>query len=816
MAKKYTYEELEKRVSEVEQAESRCRQAEKKFDTIFNASPAMVGLSDLETGVYVEANKAFYDTLCFTPDEVIGKKSTDIIHLDETFRAENIAKLKKDGFLRNAETVIYTRKNERINVLLSAEILELNGKKYNLTTAVDITRLKRFEELQKFQGNLSIEMSTRTTLDGLLRVILTHIFTLNEFDAGCIYLFNMETGTLESRVAIGLSENFMKNVRQYDLNDIRTQMVMKGDLIYLPVSEAPETIKIDLEIDNILSIVVVPVKFGEKVIGSINLASHSHEHISDFSKDILESISKVNVGGAIVRVLAEESVRKSEEKFRDIFENLMDVYFKTAFDGTIEVISPSSEAVLGYPASELIGRKTDMFYQDPHDRRGLLDELNKKGQVRAYELTFKKKTGEPYQVSVSADLNYNKGGVPLGLSGTIRDITEKKQAEKEKLIAQQLASEQEKHALVGQIAGQIAHDFNNILGIIMGNAELSLLECKEDETKKTLELILEQSIRGRNLTKNLVTFAKDQEPKLEYFRISQKIDLVIDLLKKDLHGIGIIKEEKAGMLEPLADPGMIEHMLVNLLQNSIHALSKATDPKIIIRTYESNNNLYIEIEDNGCGIPQEHIKDIYNPAFTLKGGRDMTGSYKSDIKGTGYGMANVKKYIEQHNGSISVESKLGSCTKFIIEIPVTNKELSNGERTRIYDEVTHFEKSILLVEDEQSLSDVQYRLLTNEPCRHKVDIAYTGQIAIDLIDRNEYDLISLDYVLPGKITGRDVYNHIREKSKKIPILFISGNIEFLESIKELKKNDPCVDHLSKPCKKIDYLSAINRLMSRVE
>jgi PAS domain S-box-containing protein len=816
MAKKYTYEELEKRVSELEQAESRCSNAEKKFDTIFNASPVMVGLSDLETGEFVEANQAFYVTLCLSPDEVIGKKSTDIIHLDETFRTITIAKLKKDGFLRNAETVIYTKKNEKINVLLSAEILEVNNRKNILTAAIDISRLKRFEELQKFQGNLAVEMSSKTTLEELLRVILTNIFKLTEYDSGGVYLFKKETGTLDSRFSIGLSEKLIKNSRRYDLNDIRTQMVMKGDLIYLPTSEAPETIKKDLEMDNIISIVVVPVKFGGDVIGSITLGSHTHEHISDLSKDILESISKINVGGAILRVLAEESVRKSEEKYRDIFENLLDVYFKTAIDGTIEVVSPSAEAISGYQISELIGRNADILYQDPQDRQGLLNALNKKGQVRAFELTLKKKTGEPYYVSVNADLIYNKEGVPLGMSGTIRDITEIKQAEKEKLLAQKIAAEQEKHALVGQIAGQIAHDFNNILGIIMGNTELSLLECNDEETKKTLEIILEQTIRGRNLTKNLVTFAKDQEPKLECFRISQKIDLVIDLLKKDLHGIGIIKDEKAGMLELLADPGMIEHMLVNLLQNSIHALSKATDPKIVIRTYESDNNLYIEIEDNGCGIPPEHIKKIYNPAFTLKGGRDITGSYKKDIKGTGYGMANVKKYIEQHNGIISVESKLGCGTKFIIEIPIISKELTNGERTRICDEVSHFEKRILLVEDEQSLSDVQYRLLTNELCRHIVDIASTGQIAIDLIDRNEYDFLSLDYVLPGEITGRDVYNHIREKSKKIPILFISGNIEFLESIRELKKNDPHVDHLSKPCKNVDYLSAINRLMSRVE
>jgi len=83
---------------------------------------------------------------------------------------------------------------------------------------------------------------------------------------------------------------------------------------------------------------------------------------------------------------------------------------------------------------------------------------------------------------------------------------------------------------------------------------------------------------------------------------------------------------------------------------------------------------------------------------------------------------------------------------------------------------------------------------------------------MDLFDRNEYDFVSLDYVLPGKISGMDVYQHIREKDKNIPILFVSGNIEFLESIKELKQKDININHLSKPCQNKDYVNSINELL----
>ncbi len=177
-------------------------------------------------------------------------------------------------------------------------------------------------------------------------------------------------------------------------------------------------------------------------------------------------------------------------------------------------------------------------------------------------------------------------------------------------------------------------------------------------------------------------------------------------------------------------------------------------------------------------------------------------------------MANVKKYIELHKGSISVESELGSGTKIIITLPIFKKELTKKETIEVHKEITYYEKYLLLVEDEMAISDVQYRVLSNAPCNHKVDIAPNGQIAMDLFDRNQYDFISLDYVLPGSIDGMDVYNHIRETDKNIPILFVSGNIEFLESIKNLKQRDVNIDHVSKPCQNKDYVISINELLEQ--
>ena len=397
-----------------------------------------------------------------------------------------------------------------------------------------------------------------------------------------------------------------------------------------------------------------------------------------------------------------------------------------------------------------------------------------------------------------------------------KNISELKKAQEQREEALSLAAEAKKLALVGQVAGKMAHDFNNILGTIMGLSEISLMDSHQEKVHENLNLILTQTLRGKNLTKNLVAFAKSQEPKQELLQINEQVTLVIKLMEKDLKNISLTVDLDPDLPHLLADPGMIEHALVNIIQNAIHATSKTQKPQIKIRSYCHNEYNSLEIEDNGCGIPKTYIEKIYEPFFTLKGQKDLTGSYGEDIKGTGYGMANVKKYITQHNGKIQVDSVVGSGTTFTINIPRIDKELSKEEKKEISNEKVHHEKYFLLVEDEEPIADIQYSILTQEPLNHRVDVANNGTDAKALFKKNPYDLVSLDYALSDDVNGMDIYNYIRQTDRKIPIVFISGNIEFLESIEELRQKDPYVDHLSKPCRNVDYVNAINRLLNKVD
>jgi len=513
-----------------------------------------------------------------------------------------------------------------------------------------------------------------------------------------------------------------------------------------------------------------------------------------------------------------QALRGSEERFRSVYQTAPLAFVVWDKNSHVTDWNKKAEEVFGWSKEEVVGYSFFDFIIREKDRIHIEDVVKNlmKGELLSYSINDNlTKQGETITCEWNNSILHDNYGNIIGAISLGLDITDRKQAEEEKRKVLEFAAEQSKHALIGQVAGKMAHDFNNILMGIMGNAQLGILNCDDEITKEKLERISEFSERGREITNNLLSFSKDQEPKQTYFKIEDKIDLVLKMFERELMGIKVSRNYKSGIPELLADPGMIQDVLVNLIQNSIHAMSKVEKPLLNIKVYSQNDKVYFEIEDNGCGIPEEHHESNFTPSFTLKGSNDKTGAYKTGIKGTGYGMSNVNKSIvEKHKGDISLESQIGEGTKITIALKIIKDQLSSDEKKEVMKSKIYEKRRVLLVEDESAIADVQYQILTQAPFHHIVSIAVNGQMAIDIFNRNKFDFVSLDYMLPGNINGMDVYKHIREKDKDILIMFISGNIEFLESIRELKSKDPNLEHLSKPVANLDYMNKVNELIGR--
>ncbi|EMS79419.1 PAS domain S-box protein [Desulfotignum phosphitoxidans] len=560
----------------------------------------------------------------------------------------------------------------------------------------------------------------------------------------------------------------------------------------------------------------VPLVVKDKVLGVVAVQSYTDPDL--YTRKDLEVLSAVShqMALAIERKQAQEALVESEKRYRYLFSHapagICEVDFeKNRFFRVNDVICKFS----GYTQAEFMDMKP-------------LDLLTKKSRDRFKERIANLAAGEPETKDIEYDL-ISKQGKQLTVAVTldfahddkklshtlvvIHDISWRQKIEKEKIKAQKLLGEQQKLALIGQVAGKMAHDFNNILGVIMGNVELMLMDHDDPDLQKMLKRILAHTEKGQYLTRNLIAFAKNQAPRQKYFSLNQKIDLALALMKKDLEGIHIQRSYDSDLPDVLADPGMIEHSLINLLQNAVHALSKTETPKIILDTCVREANICLEIKDNGCGIPESHIHDIFTPSFTLKGGKDVIGAYAPGIKGTGYGMANIQKYVHQHQGTIEVTSVLDQGTCVRICFPVIEKQLTAEEKEKIAGTAIRTGRYILVVEDEPDISGAQHRVLSQAPCHHQVDVAADAATAMDLFDQNRYDLISLDYMLAGSKTGMDVYRHIRRINSSVPVLFVSGNIEFIEAIKPLMEKDRFVAHLSKPCRMGAYVEHVNQMLA---
>ena len=279
----------------------------------------------------------------------------------------------------------------------------------------------------------------------------------------------------------------------------------------------------------------VPLRVKGEIIGVVTVQSYTDpECYTKKDLDLLISVSD-QIAVAIDRKQAEERLHKSENRYRILFEKSKDALLIIKNQKFIDCNQATLD-MLGYDNKELMlqTHPSDLSPRFQPDGR---DSFTK--AVEMIEITFEngshrfewdhvRANGDIFPVEVLLTVVSKEEGNQV-IHTTWRDITEKKLAQIEKNRVNQLAAEQEKHALVGRVAGKMAHDFNNILGVIMGNTELALLDCRDEEIKKTLELIYGQTIRGKNLTKNLTAFAKNQEPRHEFLKINDVMDFAMNL-----------------------------------------------------------------------------------------------------------------------------------------------------------------------------------------------------------------------------------------------------------------------------------------------
>ena len=351
-------------------------------------------------------------------------------------------------------------------------------------------------------------------------------------------------------------------------------------------------------------------------------------------------------------------------------------------------------------------------------------------------------------------------------------------------VTQEVALEEQlrqiqKMESVGQLAGGVAHDFNNILTVIQGNASLlleakNLSEADADQAKQ----IINAAERAAGLTRQLLLFGRKQAMQPAHLNLNQVVGNMTKMLQRILGEDIALRSDYSPVL-PLvfADAGMIEQVLLNLAVNARDAMSVggqlviATASKTIGQECTQQNPaaapgqyVCLSVSDTGCGIAPGNLSHIFEPFFTTK-----------EIgKGTGLGLATVYAIVKQHRGWIEVDSQVGKGTTFCIHLPVAREISAKQNTTAVIPELPRGNEVILVVEDEQAVRLLVGNLL--QRCGYAVLSAVSGIDALNLWKQRKdgIQLLLTDMVLPDGMMGRELAEKLKGEKPQLKVIYTSG------------------------------------------
>ncbi len=482
------------------------------------------------------------------------------------------------------------------------------------------------------------------------------------------------------------------------------------------------------------------------------------------------------------RKQTEEALRASENRFREYFDLLPAYCYMISPEGTILDLNRAALRFLGYASkTEIMGQPLLTTIYTPASQakaREMFLRWRETGQLDKDELTIVSKNGEERIVWLEASAIYDDNGQPLHSISIQVDITERKQAEaeREKLQAQLLQAQ--KMESVGRLAGGVAHDFNNMLMVILGRTEMALSRVEPTQPLYAdLEEIHKAAQHSADLTRQLLTFARKQIITPRVLDLNETVAGMLKMLQRLIgEDIDLVWKPAARLWPALMDPTQIDQILANLAVNArdaiagVGTLTIETENAVLDAAYCALNAgavpgdyVVLAVSDTGIGMDREIIEHLFEPFFTTKG----------MAQGTGLGLATIYGIVKQNNGYISVYSEPGYGTVFKIYLPRHLTEEAQLQSGSPATEITGGSETILLVEDEPAILELT-RLMLKE-FGYRVLIAGAPDEALRLAEAyaGEIHLLMTDVVMPG-MNGRDLADRLWALYPTLKCLFMSG------------------------------------------
>jgi two-component system cell cycle sensor histidine kinase/response regulator CckA len=371
----------------------------------------------------------------------------------------------------------------------------------------------------------------------------------------------------------------------------------------------------------------------------------------------------------------------------------------------------------------------------------------------------------------------NEGGEIFGIIHIVRDIGERKKAEEEQRQLQAQLIRSQKMETIGRLAGGVAHDFNNILTIILSYTSLALRAVPaEGNVAENLNRIREAGERAATLARQLLAFSRKQVLDFRVVDLNEIINSMMQMIARVIgDNITLQLNLQDSISKVLADPGQIEQIIMNLAVNARDAMPEGGSLTIASADIEMDEEFIsthqgarpgsyamFSFTDTGCGIPIGIQAKVFEPFFTTK----------SPEMGTGLGLSTVYGIVKQHNGYIYLSSEEGNGSTFKVYLPV-GTENKNNSRPQRKDPLSRGTETILLAEDDNYVLRLLVEML--QSLGYQTISATDGEEALRVANefQGRIDLLLTDVIMPG-LNGRELADQLQEKRPEVKVIFMSG------------------------------------------